>query len=312
MTTPPVSIELRHLRYFLAVFEELHFGRAAARLHMAQPPLSYAIRKLEDELGVTLLRRTSRVVTPTDAGRAFADEARKVLANVDLAIADARRAGDAGSVVRLSCVPTLPLTHLLRFLGALSSRLPTAHARVTHLPAVEQVRRLREGELELGLFHHGTDHAELELEPIFPGEPLAAYLPPDHHLASKSALGPRELVDEPLVTTPQATDPALHDRLLTLLKRAGYDPRRVRDADGPDPRDVLLAVAGGLGIGLLPSALPEVDETDALVVRRPLQPGIILPDIVLAWRRNPAPPLRSAIAALRSAARELRRAETAA
>jgi DNA-binding transcriptional LysR family regulator len=91
--TSAANVELRHLRYFLAVFEELHFGRAAARLHMAQPPLSQAIRKLEEELGVQLLQRTSRVVRATDAGRVFAEEARKVFACLDRAVSEARRAG---------------------------------------------------------------------------------------------------------------------------------------------------------------------------------------------------------------------------
>src|SRR5438445_13882616 len=98
------TVELRHLRYFLAVFEELHFGRAAARLYMAQPPLSKAIQQLESELGVQLLRRTSRGVVPTDAGHAFAEGALAVLAQVDAAVAEARRTGSV-STLRIGCTP---------------------------------------------------------------------------------------------------------------------------------------------------------------------------------------------------------------
>src|ERR1700693_6400818 len=97
------AIELRHLRYFVAVSEDLHFRGAAERLHIAQPPLSQAIRKLEDELGVSLLRRTSRVVTLTEAGAVFAEQARSVLAGLDLAVAEARRAGGAGSTLPIGC-----------------------------------------------------------------------------------------------------------------------------------------------------------------------------------------------------------------
>src|SRR5947209_20290814 len=97
MSPLPPPVEIRHLRYFLAVSDELHFRRAAERLHIAQPPLSQAIQKLEAELGVRLLERTSRVVSVTPAGAVFADLARKVLAEFEVAVAEARRAGGASA-----------------------------------------------------------------------------------------------------------------------------------------------------------------------------------------------------------------------
>src|SRR5438874_3972892 len=145
------GIELRHLRHFLAVFEELHFGRAAARLHLAQPPLSQSIRKLEHALGVRLFERTSRVVAPTAAGIAFAEEARKVLAAFETAVAEARRRGAATTTLRIGCVPYLPIEQLVDFLDSLRECGGPA-AQVTHLSTLEQLRRLREGELDVGVF----------------------------------------------------------------------------------------------------------------------------------------------------------------
>lgn len=149
MPTAPTRIELRHLRYFLTVVEELHFGRAPARLHMTQPPLSQAIRRLEDELGVRLLDRTSRVVTPTEAGRLFAEHARRVLTTLELAVAAARRAGAAVRLLRIGCVSYVPIVRVHHFLQALEERLPGGRAEVLHMTAIDQHQRLEKGELDL-------------------------------------------------------------------------------------------------------------------------------------------------------------------
>jgi DNA-binding transcriptional LysR family regulator len=197
------AIELRHLRYFLAVSEELHFGRAAQRLHIAQPPLSQAIRKLEHELGVSLLRRTSRVVTQTEAGRVFAEEARNVLASFDRALAEARKAGGVGTKLRIGCAVDLAIEQLLRFLTALHETEPALEAHVTHLPASEQVARLRQGDLDLGIFFLAEEYDDLEMSPVFSGEHLAVFLPRDHRLAARKVLGPSDLAGETLVTFPR-------------------------------------------------------------------------------------------------------------
>src|ERR687895_1281863 len=154
------GIELRHLRYFLAVFEELHFGRAAERLHIAQPPLSQAIRKLEQELGVELFVRTSRAVEATPAGRALADEARRVLASFEFAVMEARRVGHGDAPLRIGCVSFLPTERLQRFLTALSDPDANFRAEVSHLWGLEQVERLRAGRLDLGVLMYVEDYAE--------------------------------------------------------------------------------------------------------------------------------------------------------
>jgi DNA-binding transcriptional LysR family regulator len=281
----PKGIELRHLRYFVAVSEELHFGRAAQRLHIAQPPLSQAIRKLEDNLGVQLLHRTSRVVAPTEAGRVFLEEARKVLDTFDFAVAEARRTGKETSALRVGCVPNLPIERLLRFLRLLQELGDTA-PHISHLVAAEQVKQLKSGELDLGILYHAEEYDELELVPLFEGEPLAALLPPGHRLAERDTLRPEDLDGESLVVFARGGNSALHDEMLTHIERAGYSVGNVHEAAGADARDLLIAVASGVGIGIGAHSVKEVSEAGSLVLRRSLDPPVSMPETMLVWRKN--------------------------
>jgi DNA-binding transcriptional LysR family regulator len=306
------AIELRHLRYFVAVSEELHFRRAAERLHIAQPPLSQAIRKLEDELGVSLLRRTSRVVTLTDAGRTFAEQARSVLAGLDLAVAEARRAGGAGSTLRIGCAPQLPIQLLLRFLGALHEREATSSTQVVNLLAREQIRRLLDGDLELGIFSYVEDFEGIELEPLFAGEPLAAFLRPDHPLARRDVVRPADVHDQQGVIFPRPAGPALHDWLLTAFAESGYRFASTREAGGVESRDLLLAVASGLGIAFLPGSLDDVGQAATQIVKHiRLDPPLRMPETVMAWRASPPRQLESRLATAQAIARELRSTDAA-
>jgi DNA-binding transcriptional LysR family regulator len=302
---PSSSIELRHLRYFLAVFEELHFGRAAERLHMAQPPLSQAIRKLEEELGVRLLHRTSRVVTATEAGRAFAEEARKVFSVLDRAVLEARRAGGLGTALRIGCVPSLPIERLLRFLGSLHARAPDVQTRVTHLSFLDQARLLRSGQLDVALFHDVEGYADLQVEPVFPGERLAVLLPPHHRLAAEQTLGADDLREEILVSFPRTANPPLYDRMLAVLDGAGFSFQGLRDAGGANERDLMLGVADGLGLAVVPFSLVDVSEAGAIVIRRPLEPSLVMPDTVVAWRADPPRHVEAVLETVRAVAREL-------
>jgi DNA-binding transcriptional LysR family regulator len=300
------AIELRHLRYFLAVSEELHFGRAAQRLHIAQPPLSQAIRKLEHELGVSLLRRTSRVVTQTEAGRVFAEEARNVLASFARALAEARKAGGVGTKLRIGCAENLAIERLLRFLTALHETEPALEAHVTHLAASEQVERLRRGDLDLGIFFYAEEYDDLEMSPLFAGEHLAVYLPRDHRLAARQVLGPSDLADETLVTFPREANPALHDHLLASFGAAGYRFRSVEEAGGLNARDLMVAVAERSGVTFWPS-IGEGGETSTIVMARLLEPPLTMPDTIVAWATVPERLPAALIANIRDLANALRR-----
>jgi DNA-binding transcriptional LysR family regulator len=296
MGSPRIGIELRHLRYYLAVYEELHFGRAAERLHIAQPALSQAVRRLEEELGLRLLNRTSRVVTPTEPGRVFADEARRALAGFDRAVEATLRAGGAGAALRVGCTPHVPMERLQRFLWALQEHDPEIRARVTHVRAGDQVELLTNMELDVGIFHYAEPHEGIEFKPLFPGEPLAAFLPTGHPMAAKPVMDVDDLRHERLVVFPRELNPALYDELQARVEGAGYRFAGLHEAPGLDPRDSMLAVAGGQGILLGPFSLADTTEAAGVVVRRPIVPTIAMPDTVVAWRADPPDHLRAVLA----------------
>ena len=289
----------------MVVSEELHFRRAAERLHIAQPPLSQAIRKLEQELGVVLLERTSRAVSLTPAGRVFFDEAREVLAGFDRAVTEARRAGGVGPDLRVGCTPYLPIDRMLLFLNALGAKEPGTRPHVKHALPVEQVRSLRSDELDIGIFPDVLDDDRIESAPLFPGEALAVFVAQGHALASKPVLGPEDFADETLVTFPSAVNPGLADWLLETLDAARYRFRDRREVGGAHLRDQLLAVAAGQGVAFLPESLKEIDETGALVVRRPLEQPLWMPNTIVAWHAKLPPQLRPLIGTVREIATHL-------
>jgi DNA-binding transcriptional LysR family regulator len=304
-------IEVRHLRYFLAVSEELHFRRAAERLMMAQPPLSQAIRKLEEELGLQLFERTTRVVTLTEAGIDFAGRARQVVESFDLAIAETRQSADVGRPVRIGFTPHLPIELLLRFLHTLREHAPTVRTEVTHLLTTQQLERLRSCELDFGIVTWPSREDDLEAEPLFPGELLAAYLPSNHPLAEQEVITPAHLAAEALVSFPRQINPALTDWLQLQADRAGYRFASLHHSAGRDARDWILSVGAGAGVALLPQRFKEVTDAGTLVTRRPLEPPLRMPDTVVAWRDDRPPSLQPLISTILRVAQELRATEIA-
>jgi DNA-binding transcriptional LysR family regulator len=217
-------LELRHLRYFLAVAEDLNFSRAADRLHMAQPPLSVAIRQLEQELGATLLERTTRDVRLTEAGRAFLDGARATLAELDHSIVEARRAA-SGEVGRLR----VAFSWGARFvtLPALGQAFRTSYPDVellteemwnSRMPAA-----LRSGLVDLAVSVCPDMNSELSYETIR-NEPVLALLSADHPLAGEEEIDLEDLAKDGFVLFPRELAPRLYDSLLGICRRAGFEP----------------------------------------------------------------------------------------
>jgi DNA-binding transcriptional LysR family regulator len=300
------EIQLRHLRYFLILVEERHFGRAAKRLYMAQPPLSRAIRHLEDELGVDLFERTSGGVTPTDAGALLAEEARAVLERFESALDATRRAAGAQTLLRLGAVPYMNLQDVQRFVAALRVHDPTLDVRVSHALTDQQLRRIRSGELDMGIFVHAGGDADIDYEPLFPGVPMAAYMPIDHPLAAKHVVTPADLRDEALVMFPRRLNASLYDWWLARLDEAGYRFREVYIAGGAEAQDLMASVAGGMGVGLSTVEYVNASGMGTLVTARSVDPPVSVPQKVVGWRTQPPRRLRAPIAAARKAARELR------
>jgi DNA-binding transcriptional LysR family regulator len=281
-------VEIRHLRYFVAVAEERHFGRAADRLHMAQPPLSQQIRRLEAELGVQLLRRTTRRVELTPGGELLLDRARGILAAVDLAAEDCRRAA-AGEVGRLSVGFTGSTTYALLpvVAKALRDGIPgvelALHGEMT-TPA--QTEGLLDRTLDLGLLRPPVRTHELTVE-VIRSEPLIAALPSGHRLADASEVEPRELAEEPFVVY----DPRLRTVLQGLIEEFcaehGFQPRITQRVT--ETSTLVSFVAAGVGVSLVPASVSAMSVAGA--VYRPLAGAGRRLQIAIAWRRDDDSPL---------------------
>jgi DNA-binding transcriptional LysR family regulator len=250
------TVELRHLRYFVAVAEELHFRRAAERLHVAQPAVSEQIRKLEQELGVTLFNRSQRRVALTPAGTAFLAEARHVLRHADVAQQAARNARDRATTrLRIGYLPDSLPARVPRALRHLAVSAPSVEVELTTGPALRLIEAVRARRLDAVVTSLPAPTQGLRVTAL--GEQGAVVvLPATHPRAVDSAIDLRQLAPERLVALPRDADPAFHNAVVAMCHAAGLSPTFV---ELPEPRveHVLLAVAAGAGPALLPEAATE-------------------------------------------------------
>lgn len=244
-----MNIELRVLRYFVAVAEELHFGRAAERVLVSQPALSRQIADLEQLLEVRLFERTSRQVRLTEAGAALLVEARRVLVQAERAVEIARRAGQGElGRVRVGFLGSACNSVLPPVVRAFRTRYPHVALELNELLDDEQVHRLSEGQIDVGFLRAVPDRALLQSEVVL-SEPLAAVLPAHHAFASRASINLAALADEDFILWPRAEAVESYDEIIAACRQAGFSPRIVL-ASARAPA-ILGLVAAELGVSVL-------------------------------------------------------------
>jgi DNA-binding transcriptional LysR family regulator len=293
-------VELRKLRYFVVLAEELHFGRAAQRLHITQPPLSMAIQALEDELGVRLFVRTPRRVDLTHAGSTFLEQARALLARAGEAI-ELARAADRGEVgrLRIGFMSATIYTLLPPVLRVFAARFPAVRLELRELTLPQLRALLRNGDLDVGFLRPPVDEVELDCETLL-REPLVVALPRGHPLAKLKRIPVRRLGAEPFVMFRREPGLVLHDLVLRFCLQAGFTPRAAQEA--AQTHAVVGLVSAGIGVALVPASI-QATRTQG-VDYRPLQeksPSVLT---ALAWRRADLSPV---LTAFRTSAREVAR-----
>jgi len=244
-------MELRHLRYFVAVAEELHFRRAAERLYVAQPAVSEQIRKLEQELGVRLFDRTQRSVSLTPAGRALLDEARRVLRQAEAAQEAARSAGDHATMrLRIGHLAHALPASVPRALTALTVSAPRLEIDLETAPAQRLIHDLRVERLDVAITTLPASANGLRVTAL-EEQRAVAIVPASHPAADRERIALARLAPERIVVLPRETDPPFHDTAVALCRAAGLSPALVTIAE-PRLEHVMLTVAAGAGIGLVP------------------------------------------------------------
>jgi DNA-binding transcriptional LysR family regulator len=291
------DIELRHLRYFVAVAEELHFGRAALRLHLAQPPLSQQIRKLEEILGYPLFLRTSRAVKLTSSGEVFLERAKRTLRNVQEDMEEARSVGRGEEgFLRVGFIGSAMLTPLPAMLGRYRRLYPKVNLQLHESYTSLVVQKLMKGELDAGFLRDGGRVPGLEVEPLF-SEPFIAVLPKKHPLAKHKTISAKDLRDEPFVFFAPAAGTLAYEKPVSLCEEHGYRPNVVQEA--PQWLTIMRLVGAGLGVTIAPACVKQVAAPDVQCVS--LRRATVQSDIELAYRTNED---RAIVAAIARVARQ--------
>ncbi|MEU7898849.1 LysR family transcriptional regulator [Nonomuraea sp. NPDC049152] len=285
------ELDLRQLHAFVVLAEELHFGRAAERLGVAQPPFSQQIRRLEERVGHPLFDRAARELTAV--GAELLPAARRALDEVADGLEGARRVGrgEAGRL-RVGFPASLALTVVPGVLAAFGRERPGVRVEMRELTTTRQLQALRGERIDVGLLRETREAEGLDVVPLL-AEEVVAVLPSAHRLASRRRIEVADLAAEPFVFFPREHGPGFHDRLLGLARAAGFEPRVAQRA--VEWQTVAGLVAAGLGVSLAPAGVSSV--RPAGVVYRRLA-GAPTTTVALAWRHGIRDPLVEAFVRL--------------
>jgi DNA-binding transcriptional LysR family regulator len=288
-------MELRYLRYFVTVAEELHFGRAAERLQMTQPALSKQIAGLEKELGVQLFARTKRTVQLTVPGEVFWEQAKQILSQVDAAIQLTKRTarGEEGQL-RIGFTATATHTILPMLVRKFRDRFPNVELTMLELCTEAQVAALKESKIDLAFLHPPIDERGLKIYPILE-ENFVAVLPKNHHLLKYKQIPLSAFANEPLIVHPRQEGPVLYDGLIQICHQFGFQPQIIQESISLQTRVCL--VAAGIGISFVSESVQSLVGTD--VICRALANCPIKLRFAAAWRQSlTAPTLQEFLAVL--------------
>ena len=283
-------MELRHLRYFRTVASELHFGRAAEKLHIAQPPLSHQIRQLETELGFELFNRTKRSVALTPAGHVFLTQVDRIFQQLEQAIEIGRKTsrGELGQI-SIGFVGSATYNILPSILQQFRDRYPQVRIELHELTTDRQLIWLHEGRIDIGLMRPPIIEPDVSSQVIFQ-ESLVVALPVTHQLATMATIDLSSLATEPFILFPRQLAPGLYDPIITICQAAGFSPLVVQECI--QMQTIVSLVSANMGVSILPESIQEVQRYG--VVYKPIQDPTVpistlvrqLATISIVWRTN--------------------------
>ncbi|MFB9124893.1 LysR family transcriptional regulator [Paraburkholderia dipogonis] len=280
-------MDLKQLRYFVAVAEELHFGRAAKRLFISQPALSFDIRKFEEQLGVQLLARTNKTVSLTNAGQVLLGEARRLLLQANEAERmTVRSAHGLAGRLRIGFVNSMLYRGMPQAVKRFEADYPGVEIVLKEMNTSEQVHAIQRMQIDMGCAHWGNFPADVISTPIF-SEPFLCCLPAAHPLARKRKVDLRALAQEPFILFPRTVSPHYHDLIIAQCVGAGFSPLIRHEARLW--QTVVTMVGFGMGVALVPYTLRQMQ--DPRVSFLPLMSETLMSQVLLLRRSGDAEPV---------------------